>query len=42
MVDAQLASDGAATPFLNVIIAQDLRFEIRGDAHNEVLFDHDG
>ena len=32
MVDAQLAGDGAATPFFNVIIAQDLRFEIRGVA----------
>jgi hypothetical protein len=36
-VDAQLAGDGADTPLLDVVIAQDLRLEIRWDGHGALL-----
>ena len=32
-VDAQLRRYGPGTPFLDVVIAQNLRFEVRGDGH---------
>jgi hypothetical protein len=32
-VHVQLARDGAATPLLNVIVAQDLRLEFESDGH---------
>jgi hypothetical protein len=37
MVHAQLASDGADAPFLDVIVAQDLHLEIRWDGHDTPL-----
>ncbi|CAE6820465.1 hypothetical protein R69746_06032 [Paraburkholderia aspalathi] len=32
-VHVQLARDGAATPLLNVVVAQDLRLEFDSDGH---------
>jgi hypothetical protein len=33
MVDVELPGDGVREPALHVVIAQDLRFELRGDSH---------
>jgi hypothetical protein len=37
-VDAQLLGDRPNAPFFDVVIAQDLRLEVRGNGHGEVLF----
>ena len=37
MVHMQLAGDGADAPFLDVIIAQDLRLQLRRDGHGVLL-----
>ena len=34
----QLLGDRADRPFLNMVIAQDLRLELRGNGHDDVLF----
>lgn len=38
-VHAQLAGDGPDPPSLDVVVAQDMRFEFRGYAHRQFLFD---
>jgi hypothetical protein len=42
VVHVQLPGDGPDEPLLNVVIAQDLRLEIRGDGHEQVLCGHAG
>jgi hypothetical protein len=37
MVHVQLAGDGPDAPFLDVIVAQDLRLELRQDGHDAPL-----
>ena len=39
MVHVQLAGDGADAPFLDMVIAQDLRLQLRRDGHDLLLGD---
>jgi hypothetical protein len=38
-VHAQLLGDGSDPPALSMVIAQDLRLDVRGNGHGDVLFD---
>ena len=42
MVHMQLPGDGAGPPLLDVVIAQDLRLEVRGNSHAWLLRGHTG
>src|SRR5271167_894264 len=42
VVHPQLGGDGADAPLLCVVIAQDMRFEFRGNGHAQLLFERSG
>jgi hypothetical protein len=38
-MEAQVTGDSTDPPFFDVVVAQDLRLEFRGNRHDQILFD---